>query len=349
MAFVAALVMLVALPASGAPSHPDSRMVETLLTWEDVALEPFEPVAEPPGHVPLETERRAELTAELDVLAESHDFGLAVQDLRTGATFSHGAHTRFPTASVAKLSILAMLVRTAEQEGRGLTDGERAQAEQMIRYSDNEVTDDLYDRIGFTKGFQEGAEAFGLHGTEPHPGGRWGSTMTTASDQLRLLRALYLEEGPLSQEGRAEVRGLMESVAPEQVWGVAAAAGPGDTVGLKNGWAPREDNGGLWTINSVGYVAGQDREYLLAVLSDGRPDYGSGIAMVEDVVVLVTGAMEENAAWRPTSRGAAPEHGPGLTCGRNRSTYWPGTKSKTKTPRCCSPVVSQAEQNLRRK
>lgn len=287
--------MLVALPASGAPSHPDPRMVEALLTWGDAELEPFDQVAEPPGHVPLESERRAELTAELDALAEEHDFGLAVQDLRTGATFSHGAHTRFPTASVAKLSVLAMLVRTAEQDGRDLTEGECARAEQMIRYSDNEVTDDLYDRIGFTEGFEEGAEAFGLQATEPHPSGRWGSTMTTASDQLRLLRALYLEEGPLTQEGRAEVRGLMESVAPEQVWGVAAAAGPDDTVGLKNGWTPREDNGGLWTINTVGYVAGQDREYLVAVLSDGRPDHESGIAMVEDMVVLVTGAMEENA------------------------------------------------------
>ncbi|WP_026126923.1 serine hydrolase [Nocardiopsis xinjiangensis] len=295
VASVTALAMLVALPASGAPSHPDPRMVEALVTWDDVALEPFDPVAEPSGQVPLGTERRTELTAELDVLAESHDFGLAVQDLRTGATFSHGAHTRFPAASVAKLSVLAMLVRTAEQEGRDLTDGERAQAEQMIRYSDNEVTDDLYDRIGFTEGFQEGAEAFGLHGTEPHPGGRWGSTTTTASDQIRLLRALYLEEGPLTREGRAEVRGFMESVAPEQVWGVAAVAGPDDTVGLKNGWTPREDDGGLWTINSVGYVAGQDREYLLAVLSDGLSDYGSGIAMVEDVVVRVTGAMEEGA------------------------------------------------------
>lgn len=217
MAAVTALVMLVALPASGAPSCSDPRMVEAFLTWGDADLEPFDPVVEPPGHVPLETERRSELTAELDVLAESYEFGLAVQDLRTGATFSHGAHTRFPTASVAKLSVLAMLVRAAEQDGRDLTEGERHRAEQMIRYSDNEVTDDLYDRIGFTEGFEEGAEAFGLQATEPHPGGRWGSTMTTASDQLRLLRALYLEEGPLTREGRAQVRGFMESVAPEQV------------------------------------------------------------------------------------------------------------------------------------
>ena len=294
-ALVVALAMLVALPASGAPSRPDPRVIESLLTRGGAELRPVDPAAGPQDRVPLETDRRAGLTAELDVLAESYDFGLAVQDLRTGATFSHGARTRFPAASVAKLSVLAMLVRAAEQDGRDLTDGERARAEQMIRYSDNEVTDDLYDRIGFTEGFEEGTEAFGLHSTEPHPGGRWGSTVTTASDQLRLLRTLYLEEGPLTQEGRAEVRGLMESVAPEQVWGVAAAAGPEDTVGLKNGWTPREDNGGLWTINSVGYVAGPDREYLVAVLSDGLSDYGSGITMVEDVVVLVTGAMEESA------------------------------------------------------
>ncbi|WP_040703917.1 LppW family protein [Nocardiopsis salina] len=292
-AVAAALSMLVVLSASGAPAHDDAHTVDALLARDSATLEPSDPASDPAVHgVPLDEERRAELTAELDTLAQGHDFGIAVQDLRTGATFSHGAHVRIPTASVAKLSVLAMLVHIAEQDGRDLTDAERAQVEEMIRYSDNEVTDDLYDDIGYTEGFEEGAEAFGLHRTEPDPEGSWGSTMTTAADQLRLLRALYLDEGPLTSEGNAQIRELMESVAPEQVWGVNAAAGPGDTVGLKNGWVPREDNGGLWTVNSVGYVAGDEREYLVAVLSDGQADYGGGIAMVEEAVLHVTGAME---------------------------------------------------------
>lgn len=294
MSAVAALLILVALPASGAPAQPDPRMVQMMITRVSADLEPFDPVPDPgaqPGS--LDAETRAELTAELDALAVEHDFGLAVQDLHTGAAFSHGAHTQFPTASVAKLSVLAMLVRIAEEEDRDLTDAELAQAEQMIRHSGNEVTDDLYQHIGFTDGFEEGIEAFGLQSTEPNPSGVWGSTMTTAADQLRLLRALHLDEGPLSAEGREQIRALMESVVPEQVWGVSAAAGPDDTVGLKNGWTPRDNNGGLWTVNSVGYVVGPDRAYLVAVLSDGQPDQGTGITMIEEAVLLVTGAMEQ--------------------------------------------------------
>lgn len=294
MSAVAALLMLVALPASGAPAQPDPSMVRTLLARVSGDMEPFDPVPDPGGRSgSLDPETRAELTAELDTFAAGHDFGLAVQDLHTGAAFSHGAHTQFPTASVAKLSVLAMLVRTAEEEGRDLTEAELAHSEQMIRHSDNEVTDGLYERIGFTEGFEEGAEAFGLQSTDPNPSGVWGSTMTTAADQLRLLRAVHLDEGPLSAEGREQIRGLMESVVPEQVWGVSAAAGPDDTVGLKNGWTPRDDNGGLWTVNSVGYVVGEDRAYLVAVLSDGQPDQGTGITMIEDAVMLVTGAMEQ--------------------------------------------------------
>ena len=218
--------------------------------------------------------------------------GIALQDLRTGATFSHGAQEGFAAASVAKLMITAMLELRARDEGRELTAVERSQVEAMVRYSDNDVTNGLYERIGYTRGFADGAERFGLTGTEPHPDGVWGGTLTTPADQIRLLRALYTREGPLTDGERARIRGLMESVAPEQAWGVSAAAGPRDTVGLKNGWTPREADGGRWLVNSVGYVAGPDREYLIAVLSEGNRDYGSGIALVEELVTTVTRALE---------------------------------------------------------
>lgn len=301
-AVVVALVVASLLPgatsAALTPSEPDPRLLYALRADNPLTLVPFVPVTAPAtGGQTLSSQERADLTDRLDPLAETHAFGLALQDLRTGATYSYNAHEQFPTASVAKLTIITMLVMRAEEEDRELTPGELAQAEQMIRFSDNEVTDELYARIGFTEGFEEGAEALGLTGTDPNSRGVWGSTMTTAADQVRLLRALYVGEGPISEEGSAYIRDLMETVAPEQGWGISAAAEEGDLVGLKNGWTPRESNGGLWTTASVGYVVGPDREYLIAVLSDHNADYVSGVTLLEELVGTVTDALERTTPY----------------------------------------------------
>ncbi|NYH53943.1 beta-lactamase class A [Nocardiopsis arvandica] len=300
-AVVLVALMALALPgatsaAGSVPPEPDPALVRALLSEEIPPLVPFAPRTGPAtGGQGLTPAQREELTARIGALSDEYDadFGVAVQDLRTGATFSHNAHQQFPTASTVKLTILAMLLLRAQEEGRDLTEAERAQVSVMIRYSDNEVTDGLYSRIGFTDGFVHGSEVLGFTDTDPHPRGVWGATMTTAADQVRLLRALYCEESPLSQESRDYARGLMESVAPEQAWGVSAGADPDDVVGLKNGWTPRESNGGLWNVNSVGYVAGSGHEYLIAVLTDGSAGYAMGVALVEELASTVTGALEE--------------------------------------------------------
>ena len=296
-AVIVALVVAFLLPGATSaalkPKEPDPRILQALRADAPLPLVPFVPAPAPDtGGQTLSSQERADLTDHLDTLAETHTFGLALQDLRTGATYSYNAHEQFPTASVAKLTILTMLVMRAEEEDRELTSTELAQAEQMIRFSDNEVTDELYARIGFTEGFEESAEVLGLTGTDPDPRGVWGTTMTTAADQIRLLRALYMDEESLSEEGRAYIRELMETVAPEQVWGISAAAEEDDVVGLKNGWVPRQSNDGLWTATSVGYVVGPDHEYLIAVLSDDNPDYSTGVDLLEELVSTVTDALE---------------------------------------------------------
>ena len=299
MASLIALFMASALPgatsATVASLPPDTDFLDQLTSHTHLPLIPFTPVTSPDqGGTALPPGERAALSERIEALeaAPGVEFGIAVQDLRTGTTFSHKAEQRFPTASVAKLTVLTMLLMRADEEDRDLTSGERAQSEQMIRYSDNDVTDGLYGRMGFNEGFLRHAENLGFTRTEPNPTGVWGSTMTTPADQIRLLRALYTGEGPLSDGDRAYVRELMESVAPEQVWGVSAAAEPEDTVGLKNGWTPRDNNRGLWTVNSVGYVSGTDREYLVAVFSDHNPDYSTGLELLEEMVAEVTEAME---------------------------------------------------------
>ncbi|GAB2489887.1 serine hydrolase [Nocardiopsis aegyptia] len=296
VALAAAMVLTVsgAGSASVGVPEPDPRRLSGLLSERALPLVPFAPVTAPAtGGSPLTAEDRADLTARIEarVAGTGADVGIAVQDLRTGAAYGYEAHEPIHTASVVKLTLVAMLLARAQEEGRDLTSGERAQAEAVIRYSDNDVTDVLYQSNGFTDGFVAGTRAFGMRGTEPNPVGVWGATLTTAADQLRLLRALYTDDSPLSAEDRAFVLGLMEEVAPEQAWGVSAAAGPEDTVGLKNGWTPRESNGGRWNVNSVGFVAGPEREYLVAVLTDGNGDYVGGVGLVEDLVSMVTGEL----------------------------------------------------------
>ncbi|MDE3719867.1 serine hydrolase [Nocardiopsis sp. N85] len=287
-------LLVLSPPSSQALPEADPAAVQAMLSRSTMALVPFAPVTGPATGGPVLTPRQHDdLTARVEeIIADGGGrVGIALQDLRTGATFSHGSREPFATASVVKLTILTMLVLRAREEGRELTETERAEASVMIRYSDNDVTNGLYERIGYNPGFVEGAETLGFTDTEPHPHGVWGGTLTTPADQMRLLRALYTDEGPLTADERAYVRDLMESVAPEQAWGVSAAAREGDVVGLKNGWTPRESDSGRWMIHSVGYVAGPERVYLIAVMSDGHPDHGSGIAVVESVVAEVTSTL----------------------------------------------------------
>jgi hypothetical protein len=48
-------------------------------------------------------------------------------------------------------------------------------------------------------------------------------------------------------------------------------------VALKNGWLPV---GAGWTVNSIGWVSGDGRDYLIAVTTSDDPTEGDGIAAI---------------------------------------------------------------------
>ena len=52
---------------------------------------------------------------------------------------------------------------------------------------------------------------------------------------------------------------------------------------MKNGWLPV---GGGWTVNSIGWVSGFGRNYLIAVTTQGDPSMGYGI----DSITMVAAA-----------------------------------------------------------
>ncbi|RSS06738.1 serine hydrolase [Streptomyces sp. WAC00469] len=209
-----------------------------------------------------------------------------------------GDDTPYDTASIVKLDILAALLLRAQDAGRPLTARERSLAEPMIEHSDNAAANVLWCRIGGAPGLEAANRRLGLRATEGGPGRRWGLTRTTASDQIRLLRAVFDDRAPgggapaLHPGSRRYIRTLMSRVAPEQTWGVSAASGsatalpgsatalPGSATALKNGWLRRSTTG-LWDVNSVGRVTAGGHRYLVAVLSDGSATMDEGVAAVE--------------------------------------------------------------------
>ncbi|QFQ96076.1 hypothetical protein F9278_07615 [Streptomyces phaeolivaceus] len=208
---------------------------------------------------------------------------VAVLDVASGDSAVYG-DTRFDTASIVKMDILAALLLQAQDADRRLTAQERTYASAMIRNSDNVSATALWKAIGQADGLDAANERFGLTETEGGDGLYWGLTQTTAADQLALLQQVFGDDSSeLSEASRAYVQELMGLIAEGQDWGVSAAATGGATgsaFALKNGWLPRTATG-LWDINSVGRVTVDDRSYLVAVVSDGNTTKAKGITLVE--------------------------------------------------------------------
>ena len=81
--------------------------------------------------------------------------------------------------------------------------------------------------------------------------------------------------------------GLMENVTPSQKWGVSGGVPATVTVALKNGWLPLNTAQTDWQVNSVGWVSGLGRDYLIAVLSTGNPTEQYGIDTIDQLSSIV--------------------------------------------------------------
>lgn len=262
---------------------------------EDVPVRP-EPVvlaAVPVVDAPREPVRLALDLAELDrrlgQLPEAGNLSISITDLTTGSGYDHGSGLRTATASIVKVDILAALMLKVQGAGRALTRTEKALGASMIQNSDNEAADALYRSIGGAHGLTKANQDLGLRDTLPAPS--WGSSSTSARDQVRLLEALVSDRSKLSPSSRKYVLDLMAGISPAQFWGVSAAARVGDTVAIKNGWVPRTVHGNLWTVNSMGRISGHGHDFLIAVISERHPTMPAGVAAIERVTEIVVRAF----------------------------------------------------------
>jgi hypothetical protein len=223
----------------------------------------------------------------------------AVYDVRTGQSWRLGDGPAQAEASVVKLNILETLL--AGHGGTALSPQDQSLSQSMIENSDNDDATSLWYEAGGAAGLGAYNDRAGLTRTTPSscvtcagfPWPGWGLTTTVPYDQLTLLKQL-VTPGPrplLSGAERAYALSLMENVAPGQRWGVSGGVPSGVTVALKNGWLPLDDANTDWQVNSVGWVSGEGRDYLVAVFSTGNPTEQYGIDTINALSSALWTAM----------------------------------------------------------
>jgi len=223
----------------------------------------------------------------------------AVYDLRTGQTWQFGQGQPQDEASVVKLDVLETLLAERGRGGTELSAGDRTLAEQMIEDSDNDAATSLWDEVGGAGGIRSFNTSAGLADTVPSscvncpgfPWPGWGLTTTIPGDQLTLLRTLVEPNSLLTNPERSYALSLMENVTPDQRWGVSGGVPAQATVALKNGWLPLNSANNNWQINSVGWISGSGRDYLIAVLTTGNPTEQYGIDTIDQLAAMVWNAM----------------------------------------------------------
>jgi hypothetical protein len=223
----------------------------------------------------------------------------AVYDIKTGQSWQLGNGPVQDEASVVKLNILEALLASSGTDG--LPAGDQPLATAMIEDSDNDAATSLWDAVGGGSGLAAFNAKAGLTRTTPSacvactgfawPG--WGLSTTVPYDQLLLLKQLIVPgaHALLSAADRAYALSLLESVRPDQAWGVSGGVPAGVRVALKNGWLPLDAGNTDWQINSVGWVNGDGRDYLIAVLTTGNPSMRYGIDTINRVSALVWSEM----------------------------------------------------------
>ena len=223
----------------------------------------------------------------------------AVYDLRTGQTWQLGRGQPQDEASVVKLDVLETLLAERGRSGTELSASDRSLVEQMIEDSDNDAATSLWYAAGGPARIGSFNAKAGLTRTAPSPcvvcqgfpWPGWGLTTSTPDDQISLLKQLVTPSSVLTRAERDYALSLMDDVTPSQRWGVTGGVPASVTVALKNGWLPLRGSDSDWQVNSVGWIHGGGRDYLLAVLSTENPGEQYGIDTIEQLAAMVWQGM----------------------------------------------------------
>ena len=213
---------------------------------------------------------------------QGHHIMIAVQSQNTGNIheYTNTPGYRLITASTVKVAVLALLLHNTNGN---LSAYQQQLAANMIRNSDNNATTTLINNyLGGTAGLQAIFSALGMNQTNTAANGHWAQTLTTATDQLKLLNEIFIktQSDYLNENSRNYIKSLMSSVNSSQTWGISAGS---SQYYIKNGWsalaAPWP-----WFVNSIGFIPGTNNDgYTIAVYTDNNLPMSVGVNMIESL------------------------------------------------------------------
>ncbi len=211
------------------------------------------------------------------ISAGSDKFGVFIEDVRSGGTYSFNGGYASQSASMVKPMIVAMALRKAAAEGAELSPENLEHARKAITNSDNDAATALWTYAGYPA-YQTLADALGLTHTrlDSAKADQWSWTWTTPGDQVKLVKALATgETQALTKAQCSFIYDLMGQVQDDQTWGVGQPKSASVQVHLKNGWVQFKSTDNLWAVNSMGSVTGEGRDYRLCVMTR-VPDFATG-------------------------------------------------------------------------
>ena len=134
------------------------------------------------------------------------------------------------SASVVKAMLLVTYLDLPGVRDRALRPGEMAVLGPMIRVSDNDAGQQIFDTVGQT-GLTELARRVGMDHFEPNQD--WGNTGITPRDQTRFF--LHID-GFIAPRHRTYAMRLLRSISARDRWGIGELAPPGWKLYFKGGW-----------------------------------------------------------------------------------------------------------------
>jgi hypothetical protein len=176
-------------------------------------------------------------------IAHSGWFSWALLDTRTGEMFGPADRTAWSTtASLIKSWIAADFLRRADEQGRTPSDKALEMIESMIRDSDNEAADLLFEDIGGPRSIDRLISQCGLQDSRAAPDGGWSSTLFSAADITRL-GACIADGRAAGPAWTAYLLDEMRAVRDEGDFGIRKAFPPDQqqAIATKNGWVEREE------------------------------------------------------------------------------------------------------------
>ncbi|WP_461219561.1 serine hydrolase [Lapidilactobacillus salsurivasis] len=194
----------------------------------------------------------------------------------------------FATASIVKVSILAQVLHELAQKGATLSSTQQNQAVAMIENSSNDAaTYFLLNVLGSYSALNRIFADLSMTSSQVNQTA-WGITQTTATDQLKLLNAIFYEGTYLTSASQAYLQKLMGQVSEEQDWGVSSGSASWQ---LKNGWLTDEGN---TMINSIGHVTTDSGfDYTIAILTDQNVSEASGEALVSQLAAVTSEVLDQ--------------------------------------------------------